>query len=382
MGKQKAFEILSKRIDEWEQKPKSDGYVYEQSFLEVMQGLNEELLQLSVGELPTDRNKKNLVTQLGEITVAKGHLLEPTGNFRQSPYLQDTALLLGQGQVFEESSNLLKRLCGVSLKQIEKLCHHYGEEVESQLVNNESIVVEKLEELHYAMVDGSYILSRENGWTETKVRRIFKASSNFLLSEKRGSIQESEYVAHIGTHTDFIAKFSPLLDGLSRFVFIADGASWMWKWVADFYPDAVQVLDFFHAFEKICQWATMVYKDKETVNDWCENTKDLLLNDGIKEVVIQIQNMDCQGDTLAKKNTLLTYLNNNAHRMTYKTFLDKGYLIGSGAIESAQRTVVQHRLKRSGQRWTIKGGQQVLNFRTKNLSNKWNQVTKLVRMVA
>jgi hypothetical protein len=289
---------------------------------------------------------------------------------------------LGQGQVFEESSNLLKRLCGVSLKQIEKLCHHYGEEVESQLVNNESIVVEKLEELHYAMVDGSYILSRENGWTETKVRRIFKASSNFLLSEKRGSIQESEYVAHIGTHTDFIAKFSPLLDGLSRFVFIADGASWMWKWVADFYPDAVQVLDFFHAFEKICQWATMVYKDKETVNDWCENTKDLLLNDGIKEVVIQIQNMDCQGDTLAKKNTLLTYLNNNAHRMTYKTFLDKGYLIGSGAIESAQRTVVQHRLKRSGQRWTIKGGQQVLNFRTKNLSNKWNQVTKLVRMVA
>jgi hypothetical protein len=58
MGKQKAFEILSKRIDEWEQKPKSDGYVYEQSFLEVMQGLNEELLQLSVGELPTDRNKK------------------------------------------------------------------------------------------------------------------------------------------------------------------------------------------------------------------------------------------------------------------------------------------------------------------------------------
>jgi hypothetical protein len=57
----------------------------------------------------------------------------------------------------------------------------------------------------------------------TKVGRIFKASSNFLLSEKRGSIQESEYVAHIGTHTDFIAKFSPLLNGLSRFVFIADG---------------------------------------------------------------------------------------------------------------------------------------------------------------
>jgi hypothetical protein len=58
MDKQKAFEILSKRIDEWENKPKSDGYEYEKSFIEVMQGLNQDLLQLSVGTLPKDRNVK------------------------------------------------------------------------------------------------------------------------------------------------------------------------------------------------------------------------------------------------------------------------------------------------------------------------------------
>jgi hypothetical protein len=58
MDKQKAFEILSKRIDEWESKPKSDGYEYEKSFLEVMRGLNTDLLQLSVGALPKDRNEK------------------------------------------------------------------------------------------------------------------------------------------------------------------------------------------------------------------------------------------------------------------------------------------------------------------------------------
>lgn len=58
MDKQKATAILLKKIDEWENKPKDDGYQYEQSFIEVMQGLNEELLQLSVGELPKDRNAK------------------------------------------------------------------------------------------------------------------------------------------------------------------------------------------------------------------------------------------------------------------------------------------------------------------------------------
>jgi hypothetical protein len=58
MDKQKATEILLKKIEEWESKPKSDGYEYEKSFIEVMQGLNEELLQLSVGDLPKDRNVK------------------------------------------------------------------------------------------------------------------------------------------------------------------------------------------------------------------------------------------------------------------------------------------------------------------------------------
>jgi hypothetical protein len=58
MDKQKATEILLSKLDEWEKMPKPDGYSYEKSFLEVMQGLQKELLQLSIGELPQDRNSK------------------------------------------------------------------------------------------------------------------------------------------------------------------------------------------------------------------------------------------------------------------------------------------------------------------------------------
>jgi hypothetical protein len=63
MNKEKATEILLKKINEWDCKPKSDGYEYEKSFIEIMQGLQEELLQeellqLSVGDLPKDRNEK------------------------------------------------------------------------------------------------------------------------------------------------------------------------------------------------------------------------------------------------------------------------------------------------------------------------------------
>jgi hypothetical protein len=68
--------------------------------------------------------------------------------------------------------------------------------------------------------------------------------------------------------------------------------------------------------------------------------------------------------------------------MMDKTYLAKGYLIGSGAMESAHRNVIQQRMKRSGQRWTIEGGQQVLNLRTTYLSNKWGKVQNYVRNAA
>jgi hypothetical protein len=58
MDKDKATEILLQKITEWENKPKTDGYEYEKSFIEVMRGLNEELFQLSVEKVPQDRNSK------------------------------------------------------------------------------------------------------------------------------------------------------------------------------------------------------------------------------------------------------------------------------------------------------------------------------------
>lgn len=58
MNKDKAISILLDKLEEWELKPKLDGYEYEKSFSEVMYSLNAELLQLSVGDLPKDRNAK------------------------------------------------------------------------------------------------------------------------------------------------------------------------------------------------------------------------------------------------------------------------------------------------------------------------------------
>ena len=68
--------------------------------------------------------------------------------------------------------------------------------------------------------------------------------------------------------------------------------------------------------------------------------------------------------------------------MKYASFLKKGYLIGSGAIESAHRNVIQQRLKLSGQRWLMVGAQRIANLRAYQKSNRWENVLGQIKRAA
>jgi hypothetical protein len=298
--------------------------------------------------------------------------------------LQDLACHIGQSVPFDEGSELLLKIGGISLtdKQIERITHHYGEILETQTIEVQAHK-EPDSELHYAMMDGSMVFIRgeEEGWKELKLGRIFSQSSAYD-AKKRGVIKESIYVAHLGGHEDFLNKFDTIIDTKSNLVALGDGARWIWDYWTTFHPKAVQILDYFHAVEKIGLWASLVFKDIKSEKDWMKSCEELLLNDAIKEVIITIQATDCQGDKLEKRNQLITYLTHNQARMTYKTFIDKGLFIGSGAIESANKCIIQKRLKLSGQRWTRKGLQQVANIRVAFKSNQWKNVQDLIKLAA
>ena len=110
--------------------------------------------------------------------------------------------------------------------------------------------------------------------------------------------------------------------------------------------------------------------------------EELLLNNEVGEIIVQIEAVVCVGDLLKKRKELLTYLLNNQRRMQYKTYKDKGLFIGSGAIEAANKEVIQKRFKLSGQRCTKKGLQQIANLRTAQKSKKWHNVLNLIKMAA
>ena len=105
---------------------------------------------------------------------------------------------------------------------------------------------------------------------------------------------------------------------------------------------------------------------------------ELLRDNGVEIVIVNIELVRCRGSALAKQGRLLTYYENNSKRMRYKDYLGKGRLIGSGSMESAHRTVIQQRMKLSGQRWTLRGVQQMANLRVAEKSGNWRAVKNLI----
>ncbi len=345
---------------------------------------------------------------MGDLRVNSSHCLAPSGGkkgFRTSAYLQDLACYIGQSVPFDEGSEILAKIGGIHLtdKQIERISHHYGgvldeleradnlgadnlgadnlgaDNLEMEVVEKE--VVEKDSRLHYALMDGSmvYIRGQEEGWREMKLGRFFAASAAYQI-KKRGVIEQSQYVAHLGGSEDFLKKFDRLISSKSNVVALGDGARWIWDYWSSFHPEARQILDYFHAIEKIGVWAALVFKDEKQKKDWMDYSESLLLNDQVGELILQIQNMDCHQSL--KQAQLVTYLTNNQARMSYKTFLDEGLFIGSGAIEAANKDLIQKRFKLAGQRWTREGLQQVANLRVAYKSNQWQNVRHLIKIAA
>ncbi len=334
---------------------------------------------------------------MGDLRVNSSHCLAPSGGkkgFRTSVYLQDLACYIGQSVPFDEGSEILAKIGHIHLtdKQIERISHHYGgvleelERADNLEIDNlgvEKEVVEKDSRLHYALMDGSmvYIRGEEEGWREMKLGRVFSAWAAYQIKE-RGLIEQSQYVAHLGGSEDFLKKFDRLIESKSNLVALADGARWIWDYWTRFYPEARQILDYFHAIEKIGVWAALVFKDEKQKKDWMDYSESLLLNDQVGELIVQIQNMDCESNPSIKQAQLVTYLTSNQARMSYKTFLDAGLFIGSGAIEAANKEVIQKRFKLAGQRWTREGLQQVANLRVAYKSNQWQNVRDLIKIAA
>ena len=317
--------------------------------------------------------------------------------FNISPLLQSHMLEFGYQLPFERAMKLLKvtlPMVNIGSSQCQRLMQYFGglDAVEEQLIEKGFDTEESdkdLKEVLYAQVDGGHILT-DDGYRETKVGRIFKGSHIKRLStdnegiKVRNKLEKSDYLANLGHYRFFTERFDKLMEshlkkGNYTLVLISDGAEWIAKWQLENYPSAVMILDFYHALEHLGEYAKMIFNSKVNREDWIAKRKEELLEGQLDKVIaaIKAKSLKRRSDIQFKAAALITYYENNRYRMKYDQYLERGYSIGSGAIESAIGTVVQQRCKLIGQRWTERV-KAVFNIRALYMSHKKDNLVKII----
>jgi hypothetical protein len=294
--------------------------------------------------------------------------------------------LVGQSVVYDEASELFTEMMGLEIcaPQIQRVCTHYGNAIDPLVKANCNGIIPRLQakkaqDVVYAMVDGSMIYTRDDQWREMKLGRLFSQSQVIDIQEKRREIMESVYVSHLGGVDEFFPKFERHLTGYKDKVIIGDGAKWIWNWADDNYPGAIQILDFYHAKEKLLGFARHQFTDEVKRHNWMEAQLDKLGDNGLEDVLSTLRLCKSRNEEakLAKLKVIDYYVEHD-DRMQYKTYREKGLMIGSGPIEAAHRSVIQQRLKLSGQKWSVSGAQAIANLRCYKHSNAWTIIKTII----
>jgi hypothetical protein len=167
------------------------------------------------------------------------------------------------------------------------------------------------------------------------------------------------------------------LDRAQEVVVLGDGARWIRRVVEEHFPNAIQIVDLYHAREHVWNVANAVYGSGSPDGAaWAKQANDLLSHGKIEDLVAFIAQLPAIPTEPEASRSIpeieADYFLSNAQRMRYPAFRAKGMHLGSGIAEAACKTVVSTRTKRSGMRWTPDGLDAVLALRTSVLNRSYD----------
>lgn len=156
--------------------------------------------------------------------------------------------------------------------------------------------------------------------------------------------------------------------------FVADGAEWAQKFSDHHRPDAVRILDFPHAGEHIAAVGQVVLgQGSDAAQTWLRKQLHTLKHNGPDAVLTEVAQMVAAKPEASEMTTHQAYLEKRKAQMQYPTFLAAGWPIGDGATESANKLVVEARLKGSGMHWARPHVDPMLALRNIVCNDQWDE---------
>jgi hypothetical protein len=320
--------------------------------------------------------------------------------------------LAGSELAFEYSSRFLEPflLFRISENTIRKETHRFGElqrQREDQMIAQSQDLAHLQVRLRteterpqrvYGSIDGAHVRIEERQaqntetekWREMKVGCFYQVESVPESQQckrhqkKKARGQPALQAKNMYYFCDIaeVEAFDPLfwamayqrkVDLADEIVFVCDGARWIWNLVERHFPRAVQIVDWFHAEERLEKVAEETFP-KDQAKTWLDEILTELWHGNTSFVIKACEKLASRSTSASNA---LTYFRNNAHRMQYDHFRRQGYLIGSGTVESACKQIVSQRLKRPGAQWHVQGAVLTAKARSAWLSGEWYQLCSL-----
>jgi hypothetical protein len=250
--------------------------------------------------------------------------------------------------------------------------------------------------------DVGMVFLRKEGWKEVKISvisevkpKMVQTTNQAVSPETRILLSRHSYQAglwsanEMGQHQylEGARRQVNLCPGLTS---VNDGAPWIDRITTSNYPQAVQIIDWSHAKERLRKVATPALaggareaafgEASLPTQQWIETQAELLWHGRINEVVSALHAPDwnhisCLDDVLQS----LTDFESRQSKMEYALFRQAGYPIGSGIVESGINTVVHHRITRQGRGWERKQAQAMLaalsEFHSGRFQSAWQAVS-------
>jgi hypothetical protein len=338
---------------------------------------------------------------------------------RTSPGVQKIVSYFGASQTLSEISEALELVVPFSLsaRQILHLIQPVGEALrreeeeaveimkqEAAQKRSQAIPKEKHQETKkrrwYVELDGVMARIRrgssemvrdekERGgdvYREIKVGAVFEGKPGRNRSDLVPGIfvDEARPITYVARQTTAEAfgyvfyhlAFSCGIEEGDEIVVLGDGAVWIWNIAQEHFPQAVHIVDIWHAREHLWKIANAVYgSGKPETAVWANQACEWLNEGAIEKLLQEIEALPplapAAGASRSVPEIEADYFRTNAARMRYPTFRAKGMHLGSGIAEAACKTVVSTRAKRSGMRWTPQGLDAILALRTTVLNKTY-----------
>jgi hypothetical protein len=311
-----------------------------------------------------------------------------------SPYLVEAMTRLGTEMPFERVPEVLSFFTQV----------YIGEETVRAVSERAGAVLQELAEAEVAQIEGGQWSERvgapvqqvsadgamvhlvKEGWVEVKTLAIGKVEVT-LGGEVHA--RDVSYFSRLDTAEEFrrLAKGELCRRGTfaaERVCVVVDGAEWLQKFVDWHVPKAVRILDFPHAAEHVSLASQAVFGPGTVeASEWLGKWLHELRHGDPNRVLAALRDLPAWGSTdpaaAAKtRDEVVAYLEKRRTQIAYAEFVTAGYPIGSGMVESANKLVVEARLKGSGMHWARANVNPMLALRTAACSGRWKHVWPLI----